>query len=162
MNLRDFEPGDSEALVKLLGNLNVSKYLSSRVPYPYTHQDAEWWITTGSKQGYVRAIVENDTLVGCIGVETGEFEECRSGEIGYWLGEPHWGQGLATAAVTEVTDYFFEHTELVRLVAPVFAPNLASMRVLEKCGYTLEGVARNACYKAGEFCDKHVYAKVRS
>ena len=162
MMLREFEPSDLDTLVELLGNENVSKYLSSRMPYPYTHQDAQWWITTGSKQGYIRAITEGSELLGCIGVETGHFEENRSGEIGYWLGEPHWGKGVATAAVTQITDHIFDQTELVRLIAPVFAPNLASMRVLEKCGYTEEGVARRACFKGGQFYDKHIYAKIHS
>ena len=160
MILREFEVGDSEALVDLLGNPNVSRFLSSRIPYPYTDQDAAWWISTGSSHGYIRAIVDNDLLLGCIGVETGEFEESRSGEIGYWLGEAHWGKGVATKAVGLVTQHIFEHTELIRLVAPVFSPNLASMRVLEKCGYKLEGVAEKSCYKDGQFYDKHIYAKL--
>ncbi|MFK7974527.1 MAG: GNAT family N-acetyltransferase [Halioglobus sp.] len=160
MILREFDAIDLEPLTTLLGNQQVSKYLSSRMPYPYTQQDAQWWITTGSKQGYVRAITQNDELLGCIGVDTGLFEERRSGELGYWLGQPHWGKGIATAAVTQITAHMFTHTDLVRLVAPVFAPNLASMRVLEKCGYTQEGIARKACYKDGAFYDKHIYAKI--
>jgi len=162
MILREFNSSDSEALLKLLNNPAVSKYLSSRIPYPYTQVDADWWIAVGSKQGFVRAIVDDEKLLGCIGVESGEFEESRTGEIGYWIGEQYWGRGLATSAVNEVTNRTFQATSLVRLFAPVFSPNVASMRVLEKCKYKLEGIFEKACFKDGKFHDKHIYARVNS
>ena len=56
----------------------------------------------------------------------------------------------------------FSNTDIVRLYAPVFSPNKASMRVLEKCGYQLEGVLRKAIYKNGVYLDEHFYAKISS
>ncbi len=53
-------------------------------------------------------------------------------EIGYWLGRAHWGRGLATAAVSR---FLTVHEPRRPLVAVVAAHNLASRRVLEKCGF---------------------------
>lgn len=161
INLREFLPEDASALVELLNNHNVTRYLSSRMPTPYSEDDANWWISTGSKVGIVRAITLNDELIGCVGAEPGLFEGCRSAEIGYWLGEPFWGAGYAGQATNALTDMIFSTTDIVRIYGTVFDPNKASMHVLEKCGFQREGIFHKACYKNGEFYDKHVFAKVQ-
>ena len=134
--LRDFNQEDIGCLVELLNNQNVTKYLSSRIPEPYTIQDAEWWVNTGSKKGIVKAIDVEQVLVGCISAITGEYENNRSAEIGYWLGENYWGKGIATDSVKQITSYVFASTNIVRLFAPVFDSNKKSMSVLKKCGYS--------------------------
>ena len=148
--------------MELANNYNVSKYLSSRMPYPYTIDDAIWWVSTSSKEGIVRPVIAEEQLVGCVGVKPGQFEESRITELGYWIGEPYWDNGYATEAVDTITNAVFSDTDIVRLFAPVFSPNLASMRVLEKCGYELEGVFRKGGFKNGEFYDKHIFARVKT
>ncbi|MCR9104469.1 MAG: GNAT family N-acetyltransferase [Gammaproteobacteria bacterium] len=162
IELRDFHPSDLHSLVILLNNENVARYLSTRIPFPYSESDADWWISTGSKEGLVKAISVEESLIGCVGATPGSFEESRTAEIGYWIGEPYWGFGYATAAVQRLTSTIFSDTDIVRIFAPVFSPNLASMRVLEKCGYELEGVFRKACYKDEQYYDKHIFSKVHS
>ncbi|MEH6559446.1 MAG: GNAT family protein [Oceanicoccus sp.] len=162
IGLRKFSPEDSTALVALLNNYKVTRYLSTRLPFPYSPQDADWWISTGCKNGIVRAITVDGELAGCVGAEVGAFEESRAAEIGYWLGEPFWGAGHATHALDALTRMVFSETDIVRIYAPVFSPNLASMRVLEKCGYQLEGIFRKGCYKDGTFYDRHIFAKIQS
>jgi RimJ/RimL family protein N-acetyltransferase len=77
------------------------------------------------------------------------------------LGEPYWGRGIATEAVRAVTDYAFRTFDLCRLHACVFEWNPASMRVLEKAGYTLEARHRRSVTKDGQTIDRLVYALVR-
>lgn len=161
ITLRKFHPGDVDSLVALLNNENVTRYLSSRIPSPYSEDDARWWISTGSKSGFIKAISVGEDLVGCVGAEPGIYEESRTAEIGYWIGEPYWGSGYATSAVQQLTGDIFSNTDIVRLFAPVFSPNQASMRVLEKCGYELEGVFRKGCYKNGQYYDKHIFSRVQ-
>jgi len=130
-------------------------------PYPYTKQDAEWWIKTGSKanNALTKAIEYQGELVGTVGItpQTGWKE--HSAEIGYWVGEEYWGKGIATEALRAMSDLAFSTMKYKKLFAPVLGPNKASMRVLEKCGYSLEGVLKQEVFKGGHYFDGHYYAK---
>ena len=85
----------------------------------------------------------------------------RSAEVGYWVGEEYWGRGLATEATRAFLDYAFEEFYLHRIFATAFEGNRASMRVLEKCGFTLEGRRKMAVDKDGKIFDDFLYAIVR-
>ena len=85
------------------------------------------------------AIVVAGAAVGGTGLELGTDVSRRSAEVGYWLGQPFWGRGIATEALRAVTDYAFTTLDICRLEAGVFDWNPASARVLEKAGYVLEG-----------------------
>ena len=163
IELRDFVDSDIDPITMYANNINVSRYMASRMPYPYTKGDAIWWVETGSKeQGLNYAIDLGGKCIGVVGVQFGELELQYSAEIGYWIAQDHWGKGIGTEAVSKMTDYVFSEKEIVRLSAPVFSPNKASMRVLEKCGYTLEAIHRKAVFKNDEFMDEHIYVKFRS
>lgn len=162
ITLRDYQQADIDSIHQLLNNFAVSRFLSSRIPYPYSRDDANWWVTTGSKQEITRVIEFNQHLAGIIGVIPGRFENRRCGELGYWLGQPFWGKGLATLAVQAMTRLIFSETVLVRLFAPIYGPNKASMRVVEKSGYLLEGIAKQAIFKDGEFFDEYIYARLKA
>jgi ribosomal-protein-alanine N-acetyltransferase len=164
IELREFSHNDIDSIARHANNYNVSRYMSSRIPYPFTKGDAEWWVETGNKQaGLYMAVVLADDLadecIGVVGVRFGQFESQHSAEIGYWLAEQHWGKGIATEAVSKMTDIAFTDNNILRLYAPVFSPNKASMRVLEKCGYTLEAVHRMALMKNNELMDEHIYVR---
>jgi len=81
--------------------------------------------------------------------------------VGYWLGEPYWGKGIATSAVRALVDYAFKTFDLVRLEAVVFEWNPASMRVLEKTGFTLESRMRKSVTKDGQTIDSFKYVLIR-
>jgi len=162
INLRPFISADAPALLQLLNNTNVTRYLSSRLPTPYTAEDAQWWINTGSKVGTIRAIEVEQAFIGCVGAEPGIFEQAHAAEIGYWIGEPYWGRGYVSQALAEMTECLFAQDGITRLFAPVFDPNLASMRVLEKCGYQREGIARKGAFKNGQYYDKHIFSKLKA
>ena len=99
--------------------------------------------------------------VGGIAAEPGEGERRRSAEVGYWLGEPFWGRGIATEVLRAVTEYAFATFDIIRLEAGVFGWNPASARVLEKAGYTLEGRMRHAVVKNGRVGDRLIYGLLR-
>ena len=65
----------------------------------------------------------------------------ETGTVGYWIGRPHAGKGLATAAVSVLRRYAFIDLKLHRLEAACVPHNHASRRVLEKSGFRLEGQA---------------------
>ncbi len=161
--LRPWRRGDEASLVRHANNRNVWRNLRDRFPHPYTAADADAWIARASAQtpATSAAIVVDEAAVGGVGLELGVDVFRRSAEIGYWLGEPFWGRGIATEVLGAFTEYAFAHFDLCRLEAAVFEWNPASMRVLEKAGYTLEGRARLAVTKDGRTGDRLLYALVR-
>ena len=162
ITLIDFNEGDTELLLSILNDQEVVKYLSSKIPTPYTAENAKWWISTGSKMGIVKAIDLNGSLVGCIGAEKGEFEYQRSAEIGYWIAKGYWRQGIATQAINEIISLVFNTTDIVRLFASIFSQNTASMRVLSNCGFELEAIHNKAIYKNDKFYNNHVFSLIKT
>lgn len=153
---------DAVSLVRHGNNLNVAKHLRDRFPHPYTRQDARRFLkfTTATDEPTNLAIEVGGDAVGAIGYVRHTDVERFSAEIGYWLGEDFWRQGIVTEALVLVTGYLFAHTRLLRLYALPFADNLGSMRVLEKAGYTREGVLRSSSVKYGQPRDQAVYARI--
>jgi hypothetical protein len=74
IELREYIESDTDVLVELANNKNVSRYLASTFPSPYTLDDAQWWIGTGSKEGIQRAIIYNGQLAGTVGASPGVGE----------------------------------------------------------------------------------------
>lgn len=66
----------------------------------------------------------------------------QAGTIGYWVGEAYTGQGVMTAALRVLLPTLFGELNLHRIEAACIPTNTSSVRVLEKCGFTREGLAR--------------------
>jgi len=135
-------------------------HLRDRFPYPYGIEQARTFLGWITKQpsSTVWAIEVNGEAVGGIGIELHTDIERVSAEIGYWLGEAHWGRGIATEALRAVTAEAFRQFELTRLYAVPFADHAASVRVLEKCGYVREGHMRQSAIKDGKIRDQLLFA----
>jgi RimJ/RimL family protein N-acetyltransferase len=161
--VRSWSPADKPALLRFADNREIWRNLTHRFPHPYTEADADAWISRLARATPATAwAIEVDGLaVGGIGMDPGEGVYAKSARFGYWLGEPYWGRGIMTAAVRGTVDYIFAQLDLVRLEAPVFEWNPASMRVLEKCGFVREGVMRRSVEKDGQIIDAALYARVR-
>lgn len=128
LTLRPPEPGDAAALVHGLGNFAVSQW-TGRVPYPYGLADAEAYIARClglADKGLGLLITLERAVIGGIGIE---------GELGYWLAEPYWGQGLATEAARAVTDHAFTALGFSDLEASYQIGNGASRRILLGLGF---------------------------
>jgi [ribosomal protein S5]-alanine N-acetyltransferase len=182
--LRAWRRSDIPSLVRYANNRNVWVNVRDIFPHPYTHGAARRWIAIcESNRGPTTnfAIVLDNEAIGGIGCRLLDDVNCKSAVIGYWLGEPFWGRGIATAALTQITDYAFKTSftnahvaessarlrsappsvSLERLEATVFEWNPASARVLEKCGYVLEGRMRRSIFKDGRLADSLLYARIR-
>lgn len=159
--LRDFIQDDIDRLVAILNDAEVTEFLSTKMPTPYTKDDASWWVNEGSKGGLIKAISYNDFVVGCIGVNRGEFEYQRSGEVGYWLAKEYWRKGITSIAIQKISEYVFSNTDIVRLFASVFSGNQASMQLLLKSGFKQEAVLQNAIFKNDNFYNNHIFTKFK-
>lgn len=156
---RPWQPGDAVRLSEIANNKNLWNTLRNRFPHPYTLTDAENWIALcAAKAQQEHFCIEADGMVcGGIGFIPGTDVEERSAELGYFLGEHWWGKGIATRAVAQMLRYLAEHHSFVRIFSVVFANNPASMRVLQKNGFTLEGVRKKAVFKNGVVMDDYVW-----
>jgi RimJ/RimL family protein N-acetyltransferase len=161
--IRSFAATDAESIARYANNRRVSINLRDRFPYPYTRADAEAFLDLARVQRPESdfAIAGRDEVIGGIGFHRQSDVYRLSAEIGYWLGEPFWGRGIATKAVRALADWVFATTPLVRLYAHVFDWNPASARVLEKAGFTFEGRMRRSVTKNGQVIDQLSYARVR-
>lgn len=161
--IRNFEQADVEALVRHADNPRVAASLKDRFPSPYTAADARYWLDHVQRQHPQThfAIAGDEGLIGGIGLERQDDVHRYSAELGYWLGEPYWGRGIATRAVEAIAAWGFEQLGLVRIFAGVFETNPASARVLEKAGFELEARLRNHVYKRGELRDELLYVRLR-
>jgi len=161
--LRPWREDDIERLAELANDVDVSRYMADRFPHPYTVEEARLWIGVhrGISPTNNFAIEVDGKVAGGIGMDPLEGERRITAVFGYWLGRAYWGRGIATAACAAFTDYAMNERGFVRLEAAVYAPNVASMRVLEKCGYTCEGTMRKAIVKRGELLDAYLYAKIK-
>lgn len=161
--IRSWQPQDVPVIVRHANSRRVWRNLKDRFPHPYTTSDAEQWIHAAIQampQTHF-AIAIHGEAVGGIGLDLQTDVFRRSAEIGIWLGEEYWGRGIATEAVRAMTDFAFANFDLCRIYAGVFEWNPASMRVLEKGGYSFEGRLRKSVTKDGQTIDQLLYAVIR-
>lgn len=139
--------------------------MNATFPHPYTPGDARAWVAKASIEDPTDnfAIEVDGALAGGIGLRPLAGESLGVAEFGYWLGQRSWGRGLATEAARLLVRYAFRVRGLRRLEAYVFAPNLASARVVEKSGFRREAILREAIVdREGAVMDAWLYAQLRS
>jgi RimJ/RimL family protein N-acetyltransferase len=162
--IRSWSLTDKESLIENANNRRVWRNLVDLFPHPYTPADADRWLQQMISEvpSTTFVIDVEGQLAGVIGFTplSGVFR--YAAEFGYWLGEPYWGRGIATAAAKAVAEHAFARYELYRLEASVFEWNPASMRVLEKAGFVREGVFRKSIFKDGQLIDRVMYARLKA
>lgn len=158
--VRDWSTADKGELVRAADNRKIWRNMTHLFPHPYREADADAWFALLADMGEPThwAIEVDGRAAGGIGIVLGEGVYSHTASLGYWLAEPLWGRGVTTAAVRMVVPYAMERFGLSRIEAAVFAWNPGSMRVLETCGFVLEGVSRASVHKDGETIDRMVYA----
>jgi len=158
--VRSWRADDLASLVTHADNRKVWLNLRDRFPTPYTKRDGREFFRSMEVQRPETAFaiaVGGQAVGGSVFVMLTDVERV-SAEIGYWLGEPYWGRGIATDALIAVTRYAVDTFRLTRIFAVPFAWNEASCRVLEKAGYVLEGRLRRSAIKDGRITDQLQYA----
>ncbi len=163
ITLRPLEKSDAQALAKVANNKKIADNLRDMFPHPYSLENANWFIQfVDSQPDTPRFAIEyQGEFAGMIGLHPQPDVYRKSVEIGYWLGEPFWGKGIATDAVKLIVDYGFNNLDINRIWAGVFAYNDGSKRVLEKNGFELEAVLKKAVYKNEKYWDEHRMAIVK-
>ncbi|TNE37178.1 MAG: N-acetyltransferase [Alphaproteobacteria bacterium] len=156
--LRPFKMSDAQSVATLIGNYDVAKMLS-RVPYPYALSDAEGFLKMQideiEPRRNVFAIEIKDgpeVAVGAIGVH-GENEPEGQAELGYWIGEPYWGQGYVSEAARQVVAFAFTDMGLHTIVAGHFVGNMGSRKILLGLGFEDVDIAKRHSTARGQDVD---------
>lgn len=132
---------DTDPLARLANNARVATMVS-RMPHPYTRKDATDFIRrakTGAIGKCVYAVTDGDNgrFLGCCGIEP--QDDPATLELGYWIGEPFWGNGFATEAAHAVIDMAFRTRGIECIDVRCRVTNQASRRVIHKCGFQFQG-----------------------
>lgn len=164
VTIRQWVADDLNNLVLYANNKNVWNNLRNYFPSPYTEEDAKIWLEKVATDSPIvnLAIDVDGQAIGGIGLILNADVYVYSAEIGYWIGEPFWNQGIATEAIRQMIEYCNYYFDIVRIYAEVFETNKASMRALEKNGFYLEGVRRKAVYKNAVLMDDYIWVKLRA
>lgn len=163
--LRKWKKEDIEDVARFADNKKIASNLRDGFPHPYALDDAREYVDSciqnTEERQICRAIVVDGHAVGSIGIFLCNDVYQKSGELGYWLAEEYWGQGIMSAAVRAICKKAFNRFDIVRIFAEPYAHNAGSRRVLEKAGFTLEGTMRQGVFKDGKLCDYCIYALLK-
>ena len=123
-----------KSLIKELNNWNISKWLIE-VPYPYSIDDAKYWIKKTKQDQYSFNIYLKNKLIG--GLSLTNQRENSKWELGYWIGEEYWGNGYAIEACENLISYFFSNTNNSIIYASHMKDNIKSKKIIIKLGFKL-------------------------
>ncbi|MGI4762100.1 MAG: GNAT family N-acetyltransferase [Janthinobacterium lividum] len=164
--LRAFALADVPRLVAIAGNYEVAKN-TLNIPHPYGEADAQRWVQLtqenyAQQTGYAFALELRATgeFIGGIGLTVERRFDWA--EVGYWLGQPYWGQGLASEALGAVLRFGFELLRLNKIYATHMAENLASGRVMLKNGMVKEGELVQHTKRDDQYYDLWQYRLTRA
>ncbi len=162
-HLRPVEERDIPNISKLGNNINIARFLTGHFPHPYTLEAAQKFYEMAINENpYRRLIIDvNGECAGVIGAHPKEDIHEKCAEVGYWLGEPYWGNGIMTKAVKEIFAYTFIHFDVVRVFARPYSNNPGSKKVLEKANLCHEATLKKSIYRLGEVLDEHIFSLLR-
>jgi RimJ/RimL family protein N-acetyltransferase len=167
--LRPVTPADATAVFLYASNPNLTRFTLFE-----THQtidDSRWFVNDYVQSRYVSRepdplgiVIKRDPLGMVVGAVGAHWVSQPNGtmEMGYSIAEPYWGRGLVAEAAGAVTRYVFTEYAVERLQARVIAGNDASERVVQKLGFTREGVLRSLVLRRGRWVDIIMYSLLRS
>lgn len=155
---------DGQRCVELLNNPEIERRMLT-VPHPYCQAEFDGFMEIAEAARkehdcHVHFAIRHQTegMIGGCG-----FQDIQPGhrvEIGYWLGQPFWGRGFMTSAVSAACDFATDTWAVKRIAAYVFDGNVRSTRVLEKNGFCFEGLLQKHDRKGDAFIDTRVFAKI--
>lgn len=164
--IRKWQLSDAADLAAALSNKKIQNNLRDGLPYPYTEQDGEEYISAmlsaDENETFSFAVTLDNKVIGSIGVFRQGNIHKQTAELGYYIAEEYWGKGIMTEAVKQICEYVFDKSDIIRIYAEPFAYNIASCRVLEKAGFHYEGTLRSNAVKNGKVIDMKMYSCLKT
>jgi ribosomal-protein-alanine N-acetyltransferase len=162
LTLRHFQPGDAPVLHRIYQSEGVLGYFPNPLPPPLdrverfiAHQQMHW-----DEHGYGNWGIltpEEPEIIGWAGLQY--LPELDETEAGFLLDRPFWGRGYATEAALASLQFGFEHFNLDHIIALVHPENLASRRVIEKCGMVYQETLQLWGIRLMRFTTKESYSE---
>jgi RimJ/RimL family protein N-acetyltransferase len=149
--LRELKSADAPALFEVLGDPETMRFY----PQPYSREEVDEWIGRqigryAMGAGLLGVVLrDSGTLIGDCGLVWQEVEGVEEPEIGYHVHREHQGRGYATEAARAVRDYAFGTLGCDHVISMIRPENLASRRVAEKNGLT---VNRTISWRGYDHC----------
>lgn len=160
INLRQVELSDVDDFMEWLTDEKVSKFCSWDT-YPSKEAAMKYLTDQVITHPWYRAICLKDKPIGSISVSPFSGNNSCRAELGYVLAAKYWGKGIATKAVKMVaSSVFVEWPHLERLEALVDVDNIGSQKVMEKAGFTKEGILRKFWLLKGKPKDMVMYSLI--
>jgi RimJ/RimL family protein N-acetyltransferase len=140
LSLRAPKREDAARIASLANDFDIAR-MTTNLPYPYRREDAEGFFARMEAADRAREVVfvieqPSDGPVGLIGFHP---NGALGPEIGYWVGRPFWGRGIATRAAGAALAWASQTWRRKVVVSGHFTDNPASGRVLEKAGFLYTG-----------------------
>lgn len=149
---------DAPTYTEFLRNPDVSTWLEDRCQRHVSQQEVEYFMFYGTWAPF--SIVVEGRFVGLTGLADPRYREDVA-RFFIVLGDTSiWGQGVGTAVTKEILEYGFETIGLRKIVSDYFSPNLASQKIHEKSGFTVEGTLRRDAWRLGGWVDRVIVSKL--
>lgn len=160
--IRDWQLEDAPSIANHANNKKIWRNLRDAFPHPFHLEDARLFISRilESNPKTIFAIATQNEAIGSIGLMIGKDVHRFTAELGYWLAEPFWGNGIMTQAVKKIISHGAQVLKLQRIFAEPYTTNPASAKVLEKAGFTCEGIMRSSAFKDGKTLDQFLYSYI--
>jgi len=161
LRLSALTEADIPLIVHYANNNNVARY-TANLPHPYAAADAAFWLNMASeglkeKNHFIFALRNKETNAFMGGMGLRLHPQFNRAELGFWLGEPFWGQGLTSEAVAAIIQFGFGELGLRKITAHHILVNGASGKVMLKNGMKQEGLLRKEMVRDGLEHDVAVY-----
>lgn len=141
VSLRPIGLDDAPRIAELAGDWDVAR-MTGRIPYPYSAEQAEHWVSGLAEGEVVFGIDHEGALIGICGYTP---QKGGSAELGYWIGKDYWNRGFATEAVRLLISHGYTRSGVRRFVCSHFQDNAASARVIAKLGFKEVGPCTGWC-----------------
>ena len=170
LELRKFKMSDLDRIMKIFPDKKITDAIGltlSSNPPKITRKFEKKWLKESIAEYKKKkpskwnlAIISNGIYIGNMGTHKINYEN-ESTEIGYWIGKKYWGNGIATKALKLFIKELNKKFKLKRIVGFAFTFNPASKRVMEKCGFKLEGIRRKIKKGKNKFYDDYQLSKIQ-
>jgi [ribosomal protein S5]-alanine N-acetyltransferase len=163
--LRQFVESDLENVFKGLSHPDIIKYYGVRYQTLEDTKEQMKFFADLEKNGtgiwWAICSLDNKTFYGAGGLNS-LSKEHKKAEIGFWLLQDYWGQGIMTEIMPVIWKYGFEHLGLHRIEGLVETDNLNCKKAIQKLDFKYEGTMKDCEIKNGKFISLDIYAKLKT